>query len=309
MNKNTLLVVPSRERANWLKGRQNNTLKQVAHLNPLLYVREDDSQMDAYKQMADEYGVGMLMQDPSALGAAQTYDSLIDLAIRDGYQCLVVLDDDLSFSMHNPIKAAKPDYKRCTPDELAHLVDDFANLTSLQLPAASMTPIMKRSQPGCIGYAHPLMWTYSFYLPHFKAHPEHRYWKGKHIEARCDLNLALTLLTQGYLTAFMATCFIPDNVNNPGGCSTYRTLDLEKQSVDYLKATYPGLVTTHYMRGWVGDANVQREAPIIKWKRAFNHEAFAERFGEEPIDFTRRHLTDYETRYGAWVDEIRSKKK
>lgn len=298
------LVIPSRERANWLMGRTHSTLKQTASMNPYLYVREDDSQRSAYEKYAERYGAQFLHQKPDALGAAQTYDSLIDWAIREGHEHLVILDDDLNFSMHNYMPTGSM-FKLCDARELEALIMHFAALACPEMPALSMTPIMKRSQPGAIAFAHPLMWTYSFYLPHFAKHREHRYWQGKHIEARCDLNLALRLLTQGFLTGFMATCFIPDNVNNPGGCSTYRTLDLEQQSVEYLKATYPDLVRTRIAQGWVGDKNVKREAPVISWKKAFNRKAFTENFNTSPTDFTTRLLTEYETIYADFIRDLR----
>jgi len=216
-------------------------------------------------------------------------DYAIDRAIAAGMTTLVYLDDDLSFAVHNS-PGAKPLFRIATPGELQDQLLDFAWLATPQMPLASMTPIMKRSQPNIIGYAQPIMMAYAFYLPFFRDNPQFRFWQGFHIEARCDLNLTLSLLTHGYLTGYLATCFIPDNVNNPGGCSTYRDLECEKKSVAYLKATYPGVVRTHLKRGWVGDPNCSREAPVIGWKKAFNHAAFEKQFNMRAIDFTTAQI-------------------
>jgi hypothetical protein len=286
--------------------RSTSTLKQVWPLEPILYVRDDDSQMADYLRIATEYSIQLVEQDSTkALGASQTYDSLIDMAIHEGYENLIILDDDLTFSMHNPIQGAKPDFTRCTTEQLCTLLHHFGNLPCAEMPAMSMTPIMKRSQPGLISFAKPLMWTYSFYLPHFKAHPEHRFWVSRETEARCDLNLALRMLTDGFLTAYLTSVFIPDNVNNPGGCSTYRTIELERQSVAYLKAKYPGIVSTYKKLGWVGDASVEREAPVVAWKKAFNHAKFCERFNVLPIDFITEKLEAYEKTYATFIEELR----
>lgn len=304
---NYRLVVPSRERANWLMTRNTNTIKYVKHLKPILYVRDDDSQFKNYEQMCVKYNVELKVQDSKkALGAAQTYDSLIDWSIKEGVEHLVILDDDLFFNMHNPIIGAKPDFKSCTPYELSKLLDNFSSLTCKEVPAMSLNPIMTRTKPNIINYALPLMWTYSFYLPHFAEHPEHRFWLGPEIEARCDLNLTLKLLTDGYLTAFMSTCFIPDNVNNPGGCSTYRDIDFERKSVAYLKEHYPAFVTTRPKKGWLNDTEVIREAPHISWKKAFNREKFKQNFNEDLHKFLLKHLTDYEKVYSAFVEELRN---
>ena len=297
------LVVPSRERANWLMNRASNTLLKVGHLDPIVYVREDDSQLNLYKALVLKYGGHIVMQDPSALGAAQTYDSLIDQAVKDGIEHLIILDDDLIFRAFN----WRPDDQQTIliPKEaMARVLDLFASITCAEVPAASFTPVTKRTQRLGVNYATPLMWSYSFYIPHFAAHPEHRYWQGKEIEARCDLNLSLSLLTSGYLTAFMTRLFITDNVNNPGGCSTYRSIELERESVAYLKKKYPAWVKLHKMYGWVGDDKVERDAPIIAYKKAFNEKAFCTNFGLSKVaDFCNTHLKAHNERYDAFCKE------
>ena len=305
--KDYILVVPSRERAAWLDKRGiNGTLPNVKHLDPVFMVRDDDSQLKTYEFYAEKHNTELSVYDGTGIyGAAQTYDMIINAAVRMKVEKLLILDDDLSFAMHNPIIGATPIFRRTTPDETTTLLQHIVDLTCKQVPMMSLTPIMKRSQPALVSYCVPMMMAYSIYVPHFRDHPEHRFWVGKHIEARCDLNLTLKMLTSGFLTAFMASCFIPDNVNNPGGCSTYRDIECEKASVAYLKSTYPGFVSTRLKRGWVGDANIVREAPVIQWKEAFNYAAFREQFGERAIDFTTRHLATYETMYANFIKELR----
>lgn len=303
---NARLVVPSRERANWLMGRQTNTLLKVGHLNPIVYVRSDDSQMKAYEALVTKYGGHIVIQNPSALGAAQTYDSLIDKAVADGVEHLIILDDDLTFRAFNWLDDSQQTIG-IPARSMEAVLNLFSAMTCPELPACSFTPITKRSQRMGVNYASPLMWTYSFYIPHFAEHPEHRYWQGKEIEARCDLNLALNLLTSGYLTAYMTRLFIVDNVNNPGGCSTYRSIELERQSVDYLKRKYPRFVSTHKMHGWVGDENVERDAPVVKYKQAFNDKAFCHNFGYDRVaDFCNRHLKEHVERYELFCEEDRN---
>lgn len=302
---NYRLVIPSRERAKWLAKKPHNaTLSAVKHLNPVFMVRTDDSQLKAYEAYTD--GTMQLYDGAYIYGAAQTYDMIIDQAIADGIEHLLILDDDLTFAMHNPILGARPMFRRTLPHETTVLMQHIVDLACPQVPMLSFTPIMARSQPGLVSYCKPMMMAYSYYVPHFREHPEHRFWVGKHIEARCDLNLSLRLLTSGYLTAFMASCFIPDNVNNPGGCSTYRDLECEKASVAFLKKTYPGLIRTHLKRGWLNDTAVVREAPVISWRRAFNFNAFRELFDETAYKFTSRHLADYELKYAAFIKEVRT---
>lgn len=301
---NYRLVIPSRERADWLMSQKRTTLKAVEHLHPTFMVRHDDSQLHQYDAYAHN---SILWYDGTGIyGAAQTYDMIIDKAVKDRIEHLLILDDDLSFVMHNPVIGARPMFKQTTKAETTALMQHIVDLACPQVPMLSFTPIMTRSQKSLIVYCKPMMMAYSIYVPHFAEHPEHRFWVGKHIEARCDLNLTLRLLTSGYLTAFMSSCFIPDNVNNPGGCSTYRDLECEKASVAYLKATYPKVVKTHPKVGWMNDKWVTREAPTIQWRQSFNYDAFKSNFGERAIDFTTRHLADYEVRYADFIRELRA---
>jgi hypothetical protein len=229
--------------------------------------------------------------------------------IEAGIEKLLILDDDLAFSMHNPIPYAKPDFKLLDEFEMETLFEHILDLTCQQMPIMSFTPIMARSQPHLISYCKPMMMAYAYHLPHFKEHPEHRFWIGEHIEARCDLNISLKMLTQGYLTGFMASCFIPDNVNNPGGCSIYRDLEMEKKSVAFLREQYPDFTIPRWKKGWVGDPDVIRPAVTIKWKQAFNRTLFKENFGVPADMWARQHLAKYEKKYSAFVKEIRENAK
>lgn len=300
------LVIPSRERARWLAKQKHTTLEATALLYPTFMVREDDSQRAEYEVYAARFDADVTTYDGSGIfGAAQTYDFIIDDAIERGVERLIILDDDLSFAMHNPIIGETPIFRLTTPNELTRLLNQAADLVCAEMPMMSFTPIMARSQQSIIAFCKPMMMAYVIYVPHFREYPEHRFWVGKHIEARCDLNLSLRLLTSGFLTSFMATVFIPDNVNNPGGCSVYRDLECERASVAFLKETYPEFVRTRLKRGWIGDSSVIREAPVISWKQAFNASKFSERFGEHPSNFKYRLVQQYGKTYSKFVEELR----
>jgi hypothetical protein len=307
---NYYLAIPSRGRADWLRKKKNTTLRQTSFLTPEFWVRKDDD-YQAYCHYMMEHHLRpadyMVHYDGEGiLGAAQTYDMMIDHYINDGGpDRLIILDDDLAFSMHNPIPDAKPDYKLCNSMELSALFQQAANLVCPEMPILSFTPIMTRSHDHLISYCKPMMMAYVYYLPHFKKHPEHRFWVGEEIEARCDLNLTLKILTEGYLTSFMVTLFIPDNVNNPGGCSIYRDLEMEVKSVNYLKTHYPNCTRPRMKRGWVDNPDVIRPAVTIQWKKAFDHFKFREHFGVEANVWAKEHLVKYERVYADFVKGIR----
>lgn len=301
-----MLVIPSRERADWLDTHVFSTVRQTFHLKPEVWVREDDSQRDRYYDFLFKWELLPTIYDGSGiLGAAQTYDRIIGEAIRRGVKKLLILDDDLKFVMDNPWPGQKPDFLPCEPPMIDALFQHIVDLVCWENPMLSFTPIMTRSLPHIITYCKPMMMAYAIFVPHFAEHPDHRFWKGKRIEARCDLALTLQLLTEGYLTGFMNTCFIPDNVNHPGGCSVYRDLEFEKESVAWLKSRYSPFVRVKQKKGWVNDPDVVRPSVHISWKKAFNREDFALHFGVDPNEWAKAKIAEYQNTYSKFVEELR----
>lgn len=301
--------VPSRGRAEWLYRSTRKTCDFLRGVpNTRLWVRADDPDKTTYRYYAESRDIRVVEYDASKiLGAAQTYDALINDAIECHYEVLIVLDDDLRFTTPNPILGAKPMFVFLDRVGLMkEMLDQASSVVCEEMPLITFTPVMNRSHPTLFNFCAPIMMAYVLYLPHFRAHPEHRFWYGEEIEARCDLNLSLMLLTGGWLTAFLCTVLIPDNVNNPGGCSIYRDLEFEKASVTYLKRRYPTLVKTRPKRGWAGDPDVVREAPIISWKRAINKELFYSNHGVSVSDWAYNvKLKEYEDVYSKFIRRYR----
>ena len=303
------IVIPSRERASWMLLRGSRvTLPAIAHLKPTMRVREDDSQIMLYRSYCEQYDCNMEVYDARKMPfSLQNYDAMINAAVRTGPDVLMMIDDDLTFNMQNPIPDAKPMFCKPSREVLTELIQQAANIVGPEMPMMSFTPILTRSQTHLIALCKPMMMAYICYVPHFRAHPEHRFWISEDIVARCELVLSLRLLTQGFLTCFMCTVFIPDNVNNPGGASVYRNYEREKRGVAYLKDQFPELVRLRDKRGWVGDPTIIRKAPVVSWRRAFNKDSFRERFGRSAENFAREVRERHEKEYFALVESIRAK--
>ncbi len=297
---NTAIIIPSRERARWLMSRKNHTLRFVSHLHPILYVRDDDSQLADYKRYADAYKAPLWLQDSrSVRGAAQTYDQLIAWAIGEKIDRLVVLDDDVAFATFQPIDGAKPDFPKATGALLTRLIDLWLSLLTPEMPAASMNSILRRTQPQLLSFSKPLTWCYAYHIPHFAAHPEHRFYKGPEIEAHCDLNISLQLLTDGYMVALLNALIMVTQPNNPGGCSTYRDDECWRLSTEYLLRHYPTIVRPMPKKVEGG------QAMRVAWKKAFNYERFRENFGKAAVRHFLDVLRRVEDDYSRIVSEVR----
>ena len=291
-------------------GRTHSTLRQTAHLKPVFYVRADDTQLDDYIKYAKLYDTTPFVYNPAHINfASQTYDAIIDREIDRGMcKYLIILDDDLQFKMPNPDIHAQPIFMYAGEEHIGKLFRQVLDNLSDKIVACSLCPILSRSQYHLLKFCAPLQNTYFYYLPHFFEHPEHRFWKGEHIEARCDLNLTLSLLTQGFLTMYTTTLLVNlTTPNNPGGCSVYRHLDVEKMSVEYLRRTWPQFVSLRKKRGWVDDPDVIRDAPFIKWRQAFNKTLFKDRFGVDALVFCKDTIAEYEVVYSEFMASMRNK--
>lgn len=298
----TRIVVPSRERGAWLSKHIHRTLDFMPPSSTIFMVRSDDSQLAAYERYAAAHGMKVTVYDGKDIFyASQTYDYIINQALLDGVDRLAIIDDDLCIKRPNPIMFAKPDFKFCDTDETEELINHSFDIVRSELPMVSYTPINKRAQDRIITFCKPMMMAYVYYMPHFAAHPEHRFWKGEAIEARCDLNLTLRLLTDGYLTGYMNTMTLGDNVANPGGCATYRDLEFEQRSVAALAELYPAFVSTYMRTGWAGDPDQKRLAPKTKWRESFNSVKFKQHFGREAVEFANELVAEYEAKYAKSV--------
>ncbi len=301
------LVIPSRERAKWLMNRKHSTLKAIHFLNPVLYVRYNDSELEDYKRYAEIYKIELLIYKLDNLGISEVYDLIIEDSIKLNEEKLIILDDDISLKIHNPILGNKPNFKQCNNYEIEEFLKHLAYLTSPELPLGSFIPLYTRTQPRIINFAHLITIIYSFHLSHFKKYPEFRFYKGIKFEAYCDHVLTLQVLNAGFLTACLASCLIHHELNNPGGCLTYRTKELNDLTCITLSKLYPEHITLRIRKGWLRNPDIKRNTIMIQWKKIFDKEKFQERFKISANNFIQSKLKEYEIIYSNFIRSIRSK--
>lgn len=92
-----------------------------------------------------------------------------------------------------------------------------------------------------------------------------------------DFHLTLTLLESGYENALITDYAWDQTASNAkGGCSTYRTAEVQKASAHLLAQRHPGLVRVvekETKGGWAGIASSEgggtRTDVVISWKKAY----------------------------------------
>ncbi len=91
-----------------------------------------------------------------------------------------------------------------------------------------------------------------------------------HNPAMEDKHVILGLLTRGHKNkVWFKWCYNQPASNTEGGCSTYRTSELQKLAAETLAESYPGLVTVKVKTtkgGWFGG---ERHDVICYWKKAY----------------------------------------
>jgi len=280
------IVIPSRNRANWLRRYPTrSTLKWVYEHEPTFIVNADDPQLEAYRDLTSEFGADLRVLGPSdPRGIAGVYDQAIEHAVTEEVERLLILDDDLAFRTR--FSTVEVEYPRCQGNQLSDLLECWTSLLGPQVPAAALTPIQRRSvdPAALVLWSQPLVWAYAFYIPHFRLHPEHRFYQHPDIVAGCDYNLALSLLTSGYQVVMFNQLMTATAGENPGGCTSYRDYAAWDATVRYLEGRYPGIVSR----------NTASKRPIPRFiartSRAFNLEKFEglhgdyQKFGTRLLD-------------------------
>jgi hypothetical protein len=84
-----------------------------------------------------------------------------------------------------------------------------------------------------------------------------------------DFDVTLQLLRAGY-DNFLINNYVQDQTqsNAPGGCSTYRTMEMQAEAAHKLAALHPGFVTVVKKAAKGGGPWAERTDVIIHWKKA-----------------------------------------
>lgn len=85
-----------------------------------------------------------------------------------------------------------------------------------------------------------------------------------------DFYVALTLLTQGYENLMLSDwCHNQRGSNERGGCSQYRTMDVQKQAAHKLAEMFPDFVTVVTKTTKTAWGGQERTDVRVQWKKAY----------------------------------------
>lgn len=181
---------------------------------------------------------------------------------------ILMLDDDQTFFKWK----SDEDYHlvRCTPEEIVTLVEDvemllldtpFVGIGSRQGNNNHWPKKIVENIRNCNSYGIDTEVLYDYDIEFNK------------LPLMEDFYVQLSLLANGF-----KTLCITDRVwsqygsGAKGGCSTYRTQELQKQAAEMLKEAFPDfvkLVTKQNKTGWEGLEN--RTDVVVSWKKAYEY--------------------------------------
>jgi len=277
-------------------------------ITPIIYVRSDDSTMDSYLDYADKYKAELFIFNAEYLGinyVSQTYDLIIKHAIDNGFDRLFMTDDDISFMTNNPIPGLKPDFSHCSPYEFKYFLDEMSEMLGCGIVACAPVRIESRTHSHIINFNSPARVSVMWDVNHLKKHPEHRYYAGIEMEAHCDSNLSMKILTDGFMTANITAVYTSTLMNNPGGCSTYRTLDLQEKATALLHEKYPTFTRLKQKKGWADDPDIMILGITCYWKKAFNKAIWEKRENKSATEYARQLVKDLELSYSEHIKRMR----
>jgi len=187
------------------------------------------------------------------------------LSKHEGVDCIVTLDDDLTFFKRANDMKLKP----ATPSETLSMINRCVNaamregyfacgISSRQGNNHVLAPFVDNSRMmtgyavNCVAYRKEKM-------------------NISRIPLKQDFWLTLSMLTLGYKNRVLYNfCWNQRGSNADGGCAVYRTERLMKESAEILQEAFPECVTivTKHAKVWKGME--ERTDVRIQWKKAYD---------------------------------------
>lgn len=214
--------------------------------------------------------VSVIAQPARHPGIAGARDFIIDVANEEKISCCLMLDDDLSFWGVRTV-GDNGKVSHLSTDEAGiaiGLSNFFTEIEELQIVHGSIGYKLFANNRPAIDYNSRQLRALA-YCPQIVRHEKLKFSKVPVME---DFYMQLSLMQRGY------PCLIDNRIvqeqrgsNAPGGCSTYRTPEVQKIAAMALQSLFPRLVTVVEKtdkEGWGGEFGNKRYDVRINWRAA-----------------------------------------
>jgi hypothetical protein len=179
--------------------------------------------------------------------------------LRAGYDKIMMIDDDLRFAKR--VSPADYHLRQIQGDALIPEFERIADKLGPEFPHVGFGQRWNNNRIKTVGWKSPakLIQAVGFYLP--LTVKECRF---DLVELREDLCVTLQLLLKGYPNAIWTGTVVDQRYNAPGGCSTYRSIEMNSAEAEKFARLFPGYVS-------VVERNyncVPRKEVVVRWQKA-----------------------------------------
>ena len=222
---------------------------------------------DIYKGYAETYGCGIIIVPPSITGIARVREYIGQRAAADKVRKFIMVDDDLSF-FHRENGDIKHLYKNTPKDTLAA----FTKLDELLDTYAHASISMRQGNNHDTNHkpGHPFRYNTRYVrVLGFQTKPFNSCIHGR-VNVMEDFDVSLQLLEKGYQSIVMFE-WAQDQAHtqDPGGCSTYRTHQMQEEAARQLMKLHPGLISLKLRRNSTGGEFGARYDVVVQWQKAY----------------------------------------
>lgn len=269
----TLVVMPSFNRTHVLASRIG-TLRWLPYVTHEKYIAVRTNELATYEPLSSLYDVPLL-ELTDAHDMASTRDEIVAFAAEEGYEKLVMLDDDLYFSYRHDFSS--PNMYTLENTDIDAALNTLLAQINEKIPFGTfMTRAFGNNPDTPFTLFSKVMWSMACYVPVLR-----KYSFSWGAPCMSDFYMTLRLLSDGYATIRCNTYLNDDSFGSsaPGGCSTYRTTAMQSKSAEELQKHFPEYVSLRMKHK--GNWSEPVTDVIVQWKRAFNKEKFAQRFAHE----------------------------
>lgn len=211
-------------------------------------------------------------------GIAQTRDFIIRQAAFMTYDKVIMLDDDLTFLIRKTTDPADWHLRNATEGEIIDMMNWVWNNTNEEYPQVGVSVRQGNNNMKELTVVNTrCIRVYCYHVPTIQKE-NLRLTDFGDTTVMEDFAMTLHLLTRGYknkVSAYWASSDVRSQM--PGGCSQYRTAEVQKRSAEHLAKTFPGLVSVVQKKtkhAWEGmpraeDGLVVRYDVMVQWKKAY----------------------------------------
>lgn len=241
---NSVIVVPSRERAHILTKKCRHTMRYLSSVDRPKYLVVDHSELEAYRDYRSLYGM-TLLPTPASAGVDRIYKAY-DYAQQQvldrhpGVEAIIFMDDDLIFAERDDFSSPKlRTLNACDGPMLIAALE-----SALKEPGVAMAGFAHRR--GAQTHTSPKRYNQKLIavLACNVSAIRDRKWDWG-VESMFDHNMVLSLLTEGWKNVQISK-FTHDDIlprHSHGGCTAYRSMDTHSDAARALAKKFPGLVT------------------------------------------------------------------